>query len=384
MKIAIVATFDPRSQLAWSGCSHYLVKALQKHPDVELEFVGPLVPKASALFGIKRRCYHLLGKNYLPTIDPLVLKDFARQVSAALAGSDADCILSLTAMPIAFLESDKPIIYFWDCNFHGNLEYPWFANLAKESIRFGHLMERQALSNCRHALYSSEWAARTAVDVYGADKARIGIAPLGANLDCDRSRDDIARLVGARSREICQLLFLGVDWRRKGGDIAFEVAKELNERGLETTLTVVGCQPEVRGHLPSFVKPLGFINKFEGENHRVIERLLASSHFLIMPSIAESFGAVFCEASSFGTPSLARKVGGIPTAVRDGANGKLFSRFAPASEYCDYVLDMFRDYGRYESLALSSFSEFEARLNWGSTAEIIVDLVRQIQLSTPR
>jgi glycosyltransferase involved in cell wall biosynthesis len=375
MKIACVSSFDPLSTSSWSGCSYYLARALTANRSLSLDFIGPLQEKTSPLLQTKGPFYRrLFGRNYLPNVDPVVLKDYARQTAKALQNSDADFILSLGALPIAYLETKKPIIYFWDCTFQGNLEYPWFRNLAPESIRYGHEMERLALEKCKIAAYSSNWAVQTAIEKYGVAKAKLKVIPLGANLNCQRTLNDVAQLVDARSKQTCKLLFIGIDWIRKGGDVAYEVAKQLNARGLETLLTIIGCAPQISEPLPSFVRSLGFLNKFENENEKEINNLLARSHFLIVPSIAESFGAVFCEASSFGTPSLARRIGGIPTAVRDGVNGQLFSRDATASEYCDFILDRFRDYARYRALALSSFNEYKTRLNWAKTAEGIVQL----------
>jgi glycosyltransferase involved in cell wall biosynthesis len=264
------------------------------------------------------------------------------------------------------------------------MEYPVFKNLAPESIKHGHRMEQMALDKCRFAVFSSEWAVNTAIDSYGVDPRKLRIAPLGANLDCSRTLDDVARLVDARSPKKCKLLFMGVDWIRKGGDVAFEVARELNARGLETTLTIAGCEPQIEKPFPGFVKSMGFINKFEGDNGRILEGLLGESHFLIVPSTAEAFGAVFCEASSFATPSLARRVGGIPTAVKDGVSGKLFARDAGASEYCDYILSLFEDYSKYRALALTAFREYESRLNWERTSQTLMGLFREIESTTSR
>lgn len=375
MKIAYASSFDPLSISSWSGCSYYLAQALTTNRSVTLDFIGPLEEKPSLFLKTKGLFYRrLLGKNYLAVVDPGVLKDLARQTALALKSSNADFILSLSALPIAYLETKKPIIYFWDCTFRGNLEYPSFQNLAPESIRYGHEMEQLALEKCQIAAYSSDWALQSAIEGYKVSKDKLKVIPLGANIDCQRTLSDVARLVDARSKKICNLLFIGVDWIRKGGDVAYNVAKQLNARGFETILTIVGCEPQVSEPLPSFVRCLGFLNKFEDNNDRKIADLLAQSHFLIVPSIAELFGAVFCEASSFGTPSLARRVGGIPTAVRDGVNGQLFSKDAGIDEYCDFIIDIFQDYARYKALALSSFNEYKNRLNWMKTAETIVQL----------
>jgi glycosyltransferase involved in cell wall biosynthesis len=153
---------------------------------------------------------------------------------------------------------------------------------------------------------------------------------------------------------------------------------QLNERGLRTTLTVVGCEPEISGGIPPYLQTKGFLSKNKANDIVAMEALLSTSHFLFVPSIAESFGAVFCEASSFGTPSISRRVGGIPSAVRDGINGQLFPSDAEPSAYCDYIIDQFRHYDRYKALAMSSFDEYLNRLNWDQTARKLIDILHKV------
>ena len=382
MKLACASSFDATSISSWSGCSYYLVRALKANRSLNVDFIGPLEEMTSFYLRSKYHFYNrVLHKNYLPNVDPRVLKDYARQTALLLQNSEAEFILSLGALPIAYLETSRPIIYYWDCTFSGNLEYPWFSKLAPESIKYGHEMERLALEKCSIAVFASDWAAQTAVERYGVSREKLKVVPLGANLECNRTLEDAIKLVDMRSKQTCKLLFLGIDWIRKGGDVALNVAKQLNARGLETTLTVVGCDPLISEPLPSFVRCLGFLNKLQDDNKKTIEALLAESHFLIVPSIAESFGAVFCEASSFATPSLARRVGGISTAVRDGVNGQLFSRDADIATYCDFIIEVFQDHARYKALALSSFGEYETRLNWTKTAETLVQLFESLPVT---
>src|SRR5579883_397527 len=379
LRVALLSSFDARHIGSWSGCSSHLVEALAKVPDVSLEFIGPLAHFSSPTFAWKRLFYRLAGKTYLTAVHPDVLKSYASEAAAKLAQSHADFVLGLDAAPIAYLETTKPILYFWDSTFLGNLDYPFFNTLAAESIRHGHQMEQLALTRFLYAVFASGWAVQTALDGYSVDRNKLKVVPLGANLECDRAAEDVRRIIDARDPKKCRLLFLGVDWIRKGGEIAYAVAKELNARGLDTTLTIAGCRPTIRGAAPAYLKCLGFINKLDRDNRKLIESLLSDSHFLIVPSSAESFGTVFCEASSFGTPSLARRVGGVGSAVRDGVNGKLFSKSASISEYCDYIIGLFRDYSQYKALALSAFEEYRSRLNWERTSEALVALMRQME-----
>ena len=87
---------------------------------------------------------------------------------------------------------------------------------------------------------------------------------------------------------------------------------------------------------------------------------------------------VIGEANAFGLPALATDVGGMATLVKDGRNGRLFSREATAAEYCDYIGSMMRDYDRYEPLALSSLREYESRLNWTAAARMVKDVLDDV------
>lgn len=374
-----MTTYDAMDIGTWSGSGYYIAQSL-KNQSISLEYIGPLREKYSLLFKGKQYSYNrLLNKRYLRDREPLILKDYAHQVSRRLSGINIDIVFSPGTIPIAYLECDQPIVFWTDATFAGMINfYPNWSNLCKDTIKNGNAMERSALNRCRLAIYSSEWAAQTAVDYYKIDRSKVKVVPYGANIECNRSFDDIRKIVNARPSNKCKLLFLGVDWLRKGGDIALEIAKELNESGLETELTIVGCQPTIDEPMPNFIRSLGFISKSKERGLNKIISLLAESHFLILPSRAEAFGIVFCEANSFGVPCLSTNVGGIPTVIKDGLNGKTFSKDANITEYCTYISNLFSNYSQYKNLALSSFNEYQFRLNWSATGQTVKKLLVEL------
>ncbi|WP_414549664.1 glycosyltransferase [Anabaena sp. CCY 0017] len=123
----------------------------------------------------------------------------------------------------------------------------------------------------------------------------------------------------------------------KGQSIHIEVGKKLNIPGLNTELTIVGCQSIIKGYLPNFIKPLGFIQKSTPEGKKKIYQLIANSHFLILPSLANCTPIVFCEANSLGVPCISSKVAGIPTMIKNNLNGKLFDKNSDTTKYCKYI-----------------------------------------------
>jgi len=379
MRIAYATTWDPLDIRSWSGTSCYMAQAI-KNESISLDFIGPLKKRHALQAYIKSAYYHgLIRKRYLRNRGPSILKGYAGQIALRLSKISPDIVFSPGTIPIAYLDCAQPIVIWTDSVFAGMIDfYPEFSNLCGESVINGNAMERSALERCALAVYSSDWAARTAINNYNVPPGKVKVIPFGANLDCRRTLDDIKYMVSSRPAKICKLLFLGVDWFRKGGDTAVKVAKELNDSGLRAELTIAGCRPP--GPFPGYVNALGRIDKSSEEGRTRIDKLLSESHFLILPSRADCFPIVFPEANSFGVPCISTDVGGISTAIKDGLNGRLFPKDAGISEYCGYIQGVFRDPDRYRELALSSFHEYESRLNWKESIGILKQYLQDLPL----
>lgn len=370
MKVAYVTEYDAHDVRQWSGTGYFIAESLKKH-NIALNYVGPLQDKLTykLVRKTKRFYYSLLGQKYMKDPEPYILKGFASEITRKLKDSKADFVLSATTNPVAYLDCELPIVFWADATFENLIDfYPSYSNLCPETVNNWHRMESFALEKASLAIYSSDWAAQTAIDYYGADKSKVKVVPLGANLQHGYSAEKVKSKIYARPSNKCKLLFLGVDWYRKGGDIALRVTERLRAMGLDAELNIVGCDPVLEGELPDFVSLLGYISKSSEEGKKKISELIAESHFLIVPSRAECYGVVFCEANSLGVPSIATDVGGIPTIIKDNVNGMKFPISAAIEQYCNYILHLFDDYSRYQALALSSLKEYETRLNWGTSA----------------
>ena len=380
MRLAYVTTYDATDIGNWSGLGYYIARSLENQ-SISLEYTGPLRQKLSLMVAAREYLYNrFLNRRYLLDREPVILKHYAYQVSAKLAGrKDIDIVFSPGTIPIAYLECDQPIVFWTDATFAGMIDfYPTFSNMCKRTIRNGNIVEASALKKCKLAIYSSEWAAETAKNYYKIDPSKVKVVPFGANVEHDTSFDDLREIVSSRRSNKCKLSFIALDWSRKGGNLALAVVKELNRMGLDSELTVIGCQPAINEPLPKFVKCFGRLDKSKKEDLDKINRALRESHFLILPSRADSSPVVFSEANSWGVPCLSTNVGGIPTVIKDGLNGKLFSKDAGVTEYCTYIVDLFADYSKYKDLALSSFNEYQSRLNWQVAGQTVKELMTEL------
>jgi glycosyltransferase involved in cell wall biosynthesis len=189
--------------------------------------------------------------------------------------------------------------------------------------------------------------------------------------------EDVAQLAAGRDQDVIKLLFIGVDWFRKGGAKAVAIAQDIREKGYKVELTVVGCIPPEAGPLPESVKVLGFISKATIEGRMLLAQLFSESHFFLLPTTAETFGMVFAEASAFGVPSFSHRIGGVPSVVIEGANGFLFDVDQPISDWSESIISLFADKARMHSLAMSCFNEYTRRLNWNVVSKEAIALIEQ-------
>ena len=367
MRIAYVTITDPADPYAWSGINHKMLRMLVA-AGVEVLPIGPLTSPRAFFSKARAGLSKLLpgGRSrYLWTFDPKLLRAYARQVEHALRDLRADLVFSPGTQPIAYLQTDLPVAFWTDAPFAAMRGYyPWYQGVCDTSLRDGAACDDQALRRCHVACYSSHWSARAAVEEHRADARKVHVLPFGANLEKELDSADLPALAARRLEAPWRFLFVGVDWTRKGGDLALAVVRALNERGHPAELIVAGCQPPARVHpLPDYVRLEGFVSQHTPEGRRKLGDLYNTALFYLMPSIAEAYGIVFCEASAHGVPSLSTATGGIPTIVENGVNGQLFALDAPAEAYVEFILAHAKD-DTYLPLAQSSLTAYHERLSW--------------------
>jgi glycosyltransferase involved in cell wall biosynthesis len=368
VKIAFVTSYDATGAGNWSGVAYFMAKALEG-AGLEVHLVGPLEAPPAARRELRRATAKLSRRTYLPERDPALLRAYAAQTRMLLDQIDYDVVVSPGTLPIAWLEEDRPIVTWTDATFDQMIDYyPGFTNLTRASRRDGSLAEATALERVSLALYPSAWAAQSAVTDYNLDPAKVEVIPFGANLDHEPEPATVKAAIEARTGHTCELLFIGVEWERKGGDVALDLVRSLNRDGVPANLTIVGCEPAIAADLRSHVRVRGFLDKSLGPARAEIERLLATAHFLVLPARAECYGIVLCEANAYGVPCLTSNVGGIPEIIRPGINGQLFPLDAEGDTYADFVTQALSMPNAYQQLAFSSYSEYRTRLNWAATA----------------
>jgi glycosyltransferase involved in cell wall biosynthesis len=378
MRIAYTTTFDANDIHQWSGTPYHMSRALNKE-GMEIEYIGNLKRRLPPFFKIKQFYKEIIcQQRESPRFNITAAKNYSEQVAKKLSGLNIDAVISPLINPIAYLDTNKPIILWTDAVYSALVGfYSAFYYHSSNTIHQGNRITSECLSRLRLAIFSSDWAARSAAELYGISYEKIKVVPYGANIDTYPTFDEMKQSLKLRHSNKIKLLFLAKSWERKGGDIACKVAQALHEAGHEVELTIVGYTPTFSTQM-SFVNCLGFVSKQTPEGKAKINKLLSESHFLIIPSRADACPMVFAEANAYGLPCITTHVGGIATAVKPNINGMTFGLDAPIAQYCQYIVNTLQNKNIYNELALSSYNEYETRLNWKRASIEIKRLLTEV------
>jgi glycosyltransferase involved in cell wall biosynthesis len=362
MRAAYASVEDARDPLAWSGLTRRMAGALES-AGIDLHYAGPLRQARAPLFKARHALEKLLGRSYTPLREPAVVRSFARQILRRIDGQSIDLVFSPSTIPVARLDCPQPIVTWTDATFACFHDYyPSARRLSRRSVELGMTLEREAIRRAAALIYASRWAADSAIRDLGAEPGRVHVVPLGASVTDVPTADEVRAAVDDRPADRCRILFIGVDFARKGGDVVIDAARAMNRAGMPTEVNLVGCAPP--DGAPEFVKAVGFVNKFTPEGRQTMNRLLSEAHFLLMPSVAEAYGLAPCEANAYGVPALTSSTGGLAEIVRDGRNGYAFPVGTAGRAYADRMLEVLADPTRYRTLCAAARAEYEARLNW--------------------
>ncbi len=383
MRIAYVTTYDPADVRYWSGLGTYIHNSLSGQ-GCQVEFLGPL-PQYSGLrrhwlratsVWYNRLLRGSLG-NFSTERDLNAARFYAQVVMERMQGKHYDLIVSPGAIPVAFVRSDVPLVIWADATFDSLITtYPAYSKMTRGYYRDGEKLEREAFGRAALCIFSSDWAAQSAIVHYGIPEQKVKVIPFGANLnDPD---DDVKAALDQRAADKVKLLFVGYDFERKGGPKIFGVLEALLGLQVPAELHIIGCSPEPPDLLRPHVRVHGVVSKKTADGRRELVQAFQSSHWLLLLSQAECYGLVLAEANRYGVPCIGNQVGGIPTIIKDDCNGKLFPVDAAPLEIARYIAAVSRDRDRYLQMAAAAEQEYRTRLNWRVAGSAFVACVRQL------
>ena len=380
IKIAFLTSLDARDKKSWS-CTYYsMAEALQKYCG-EIYYIGPIKSRMESILSFFEKLLRFLFKKNFKYLHSIMLsKSYAKLFTRKLSNQHYDIIFAPSvSTEIAFLDTKIPIIYFSDTTFKLMINfYKSYSNLFKRSIRNGNLIEFSAINKASLIIYPTKWPVQSAVNDYNGDINKIHTIQLGTNVKKIPSIDIILK---RNLNDPCILFFLGVNWDRKGGTIAFNTLLKLEELGIHSKLIVCGCVP------PSNLKHKWMtVIPYLDRNHEIqnnkLYNLYLTSHFIFLPTRAETMGMVFCEALAFGLPSITTDVGGVKEVVIEKKTGFTLPHSADSVDYAEIITKTWQDKTLYIEMVKNCYKYYNTNFSWELWANKLNTLIKSILVSS--
>jgi glycosyltransferase involved in cell wall biosynthesis len=377
LKIAYLSSINPLNKKVWSGTHYSIYKTLQKHVG-EVVILGPFEPKFQILIGklITGIAQKLFNKRYNYRHSHFVSKAYGNYFTKQLQQHQVDVIVAPAGIcEMAYVKTDVPIVYISDTTMELSINYhKALSGLFKFSENETRNLEKKALEKSAKIIVSSIWAIHSLETHYKLPKEKLELLPFGANME------KLPELIEVNETDITKqvkLLFIGVYWENKGGNIAYNCLIELLKQGINAHLTVVGCiPPEEFKHPNMHVIP--FIDKNTTEGLNKLFAIFSNHDLLILPTRFDCTPIVICEASAFGMPAIVANTGGVGGHLKENKNGFLIDFNDTGIGYATKIKEIISDPEKFIELRKTSRKEFEKELNWDTYGENLKEIIQSI------
>jgi glycosyltransferase involved in cell wall biosynthesis len=370
LRVAVIASGDPTDIRLWSGVPTHILQAFEPHFDFVHVEKRPFAPWFSLVQKLVfRSTFRRIDLMWSSRTTSLATIAARRRLNRA----HPDVVIVISSSPICRLVSrDHKTVTIADATGKAILDYyPAYGRLSaicrRNIIRFS----GEAITQSILCLYPSDWARSSAIDFYGVEADRAVQIAWGPSFD--KKPGQAARVLQAPVR----LLFVGVDWLRKGGPHVLQAAALLADEGIDFRLDIVGHSvPKNRDSLAN-VTFHGKLDRRLPDQAALLDRLYAGAHLFVLPTRSECFGMVFAEAASYALPSISVATGGVTSSVLDGKTGLLVSPDGGAEAIAAAIASLVADPERYARMSQAALTDSIERLDWSVWAARAALLIEQ-------
>jgi glycosyltransferase involved in cell wall biosynthesis len=313
---------DPFDRQSWSGSSYFFFRECECQGILHRAFGTELPP-------VKRAA--IMAVNFSPNrrrwqtayyMDPRYRRALTKEVSRHLRPDDFKYnLLQIGAMyNVPRLAAGRTACF----SYHdGNMAYsrrsPYAVKgLRPEAVKRGLAFEREVYHGLTMIFTMSEHLRQSFIDDFGVSPERV--KAIGAGMNLERLPEYMPDKNYARK----DLLFIGVEFGRKGGWELLKAFKNVHARSPDSVLHIVGPRTlEIPPDLSAGVRYHGFLRKTNPEDAAKLTQLFRDACLFVMPSLYEPFGIAPLEAMIHQVPCLVTNGWGLKETVTEGVTGGL-------------------------------------------------------------
>lgn len=161
------------------------------------------------------------------------------------------------------------------------------------------------------------------------------------------------------------ILFVGFDFKRKGGFDLLEAFKGVRKCIADARLVIIGPSKSVYHIEQEGVEFLGPI-----EDRETVKDYFKQASIFVMPSLCEPFGLVFLEAMAYKLPCIASTVDAMPEIIEDGEMGYLVEP-KDIDGLTNRMVELLPDQERMKLMGNAAYMKVRESYDWNQVGNIV-------------
>ncbi len=230
--------------------------------------------------------------------------------------------------------------------------------------KFKNRLNKRSFQSARHLITWCDWARDSLIRDYGVPERKVTVIPPG--VDLGRWQFDRFASQGAG---LTRLLFVGGDFRRKGGELLLDVfMKSLADK----------CELHIVTRDP--VETLGLknvcVHRGLTSNAPELLELFAQADVFVFPTLGDCLPIAVMEAMAAELPVVATRVGALSEEVVDGTTGFLIEP-GDREALADRVLNLARDADLRRQMGWAGRRRAEQKFNGATNYRAVLQLYKR-------
>lgn len=169
--------------------------------------------------------------------------------------------------------------------------------------------ETEIYANAKMVFVRSENIKRSLIEQYRINPHMVEVVYAGSNLQGERAHQP-----DTLDRDPYTILFVGLDWERKGGPELLAAFRLLRQTHPQARLVIAGAAPVIPGDIEG-IEVVGEVSIAD------LGELYQRAGIFCLPTRREPFGIVFLEAMEHGLPVVGTDIGAQVDFIRNGETG---------------------------------------------------------------
>jgi len=360
---------DPYSPKTWSGITAHMLPVM-KEAGLLGDARGVTLPRLTR--------YVTMAKNFHPTrfvwrkhfyFDPAYRRALTRAVKKLPATSPVLMQIGhMFSLPDAF--PGRTCISYHDGNLAELLSSGYgIAGVSNMRIEQALEYEHDVARRMSAIFTFSEYLRQSFIRAYGVPASRVFNVGAGINFD------HIPEANPAKTYTAPRILFIGIEFERKGGRHLLEAFRQVREAIPSAELHIVG--PSQLDNLPDGVIFHGRLSKADPVQKQKLEELFRTASISVLPSLYEPFGLAPLEAMLYQLPAVVTRDWALQEFVTPGVNGELVEK-GSADDLAQKMITLLRAPERLAEMGRNGREMVLTRYTWpvvvGRMAEIVNNL----------